>query len=642
MLSRFGSKKGKLETRAAWLRGGGRRPGLLLAACFLGACSLLAPLDGVKVDSSGGGAAGGGAQGLSHAAAGVTASAGSGGGTLIAAAGEAGAAEGGAQSASAEQANGAHCSSNAECESTFCVEGVCCDERCGAACSSCRETNTGKADGVCGFVRSGADPDDDCDVSSDACGLDGTCDGAGACRFKGVDQPCGNESCSAGKYTPPAHCDGTGKCAQPTPISCGNYPCQGSLCAIDCSASVPCPSGLWCDSGNCKAKKANGASCNDDVECAGPACVEGVCCDGTCGGTCRSCRAAKTGSTEGHCAPVAAGTDPDAECAADPVSSCHNDGYCDGASGCRQYSNGTVCRSKSCADGANTSSESSEVKCSSGTCGSAATSSCGDYKCGGDTCRQSCTQNSQCTTGNYCESPQCVPTKDLGALCKEPAECTTGICGKYQTNVRSGHCCSTPNCNCPGPAFVNLLQNPGFDQDLAQWDIRDNGVSGGSYAWYQFEERDMCSLSGQFERLANSSTSGYQVHLRQCVPVQQGTSYNFGGSWKSSRLPQYSADGQSLPNGEAWNAGCLFAFYATMALCQDYDHEAENRFDGYVSIELSTQTTAAYQWFDFGQTLVAPQAAQAAVMDCSGTDDYAPNTVIYFDKFYVSPAPAKY
>jgi hypothetical protein len=29
-------------------------------------------------------------------------------------------------------------------------------------------------------------------------------------------------------------------------------------------------------------------------------------------------------------------------------------------------------------------------------------------------------------------------------------------------------------------------------------------------------------------------------------------------------------------------------------------------------------------------------------MDCSGTDDYAPNTVIYFDKFYISPAPAKY
>jgi len=632
MFRTSGFAKGMLELRAVWRSGYVRHPGLLLAACFLGACSLIAPLNDVKVDVSAGGAAGGGGAGQGQAAAaGVNAVAG-GGGTV---------AEGAAGDAGLERANGVLCSSDAECSSTACVEGVCCNVSCGSACSSCREANTGMPDGVCGFVRSGSDPDDDCDVSSDACGHDGTCDGAGACRFKGVDEPCGSESCSGGKYSPAAHCDGAGKCAAPAPISCGSYPCQGTLCAIDCSPSVLCPSGLWCDSGSCKAKKTNGSMCNDNVECSNSACVEGVCCDGACSGTCRSCRAANTGAVEGHCAPVTAGTDPDAECAAAPVSSCGNDGYCDGASGCRQYANGTVCHAKSCADGQNTSTESAEVKCSGGACGGTATSSCGDYKCGADACRASCSSSSQCATGKYCEPPECVPAKDLGALCKETAECTSGICGKYQTNVRFGHCCSTPNCNCPGPAFANLLQNSGFDQDLANWDIRDNGVSGGSYAWYQFEERDSCSLSGQFERLADSN-SGYQVRLRQCVRVQQGTSYNFGGSWKSSRLPEYSADGQSLPNGEAWNAGCVLAFYATMALCQDYDHEYENRFDGYKTVEFSTQTPAAYQWFDFAETMTAPQAAQAAVMDCSGIDDSAPNTVIYFDKFYISPAPAKY
>jgi hypothetical protein len=242
---------------------------------------------------------------------------------------------------------------------------------------------------------------------------------------------------------------------------------------------------------------------------------------------------------------------------------------------------------------------------------------------------------------NYCESNACVTTKGLGSLCKEPAECSTSICGNYQTNYRYGHCCSTPNCSCPGPAFVNLLQNPGFDQDLAHWDVIDNGVPGGTFAWYEHEERDMCAYSGQFQRPANSTTSGYQVRVRQCVPVQAGTTYNFGGSWKSSTLPEYSADGQPL-GGEAWNASCLMAFYATMALCEDSDNEYQNRFEEYRSLEFSTRTGAIYTWFDFEESITAPQAAQAAVMDCGGTDDFAPSTTIYFDKFYISPAPNHY
>jgi len=152
----------------------------------------------------------------------------------------------------------------------------------------------------------------------------------------------------------------------------------------------------------------------------------------------------------------------------------------------------------------------------------------------------------------------------------------------------------------------------------------------------------MCPYSGQFERLPNASTSGYQVRLRQCVPVQEGTDYNFGGSWKSSRLPEYTSDGQSHPDGEAWNANCTLAFYATLALCQDADHEFENRFDGSKTVEFSLTTTAVYQWFDFQETMTAPQAAQAAVMGCGGTDDFAPTTTIYFDKLYISPAPGQY
>lgn len=675
MLRLFSLERQRREAGSVRPRSSRRPHVLLVGTGFLGACSLLAPLDDVQVDSStGGSVADGGAQGQGQsAAAGMTAVAGAdgnggmpslgtgggagagaeagvdaGAGPGAGAGGGTSAGAGGAEQAGAagepsvKEPNGTACSDEADCASGFCVEDVCCDASCGAACSSCRAASTGMADGVCGFVQSGTDPDDDCDESSAVCGRDGHCDGAGACRFKGVDEPCGDESCSAGMYSPAAYCDGAGACAQPASISCGNYPCQGTLCAVTCNPSVQCPDGLWCDSGSCRAKKPNGGGCNDDVECISSDCVEGVCCDDACPGTCRSCRAANTGMAEGHCAPVSAGTDPDGECTAAPVSSCGNDGYCDGASGCRQYADGTVCHPGSCSDGANSSTEYAEVACSGGTCADAATSGCGDYKCGGDACRESCSQNSHCARGNYCESNECVPTKELGSLCEEPAQCETGICGAYETDVRPGHCCSTPtNCDCPGPAFVNLLQNPGFDEDLAHWDVIASDVMGGSYGWYEFEERDMCLHSGQFERRANPDSSGYQVRLRQCVPVEEGTTYNFGGSWKSSRFPEYAA-GQSWPDGEAWNANCVLAFYATMELCEDYDNEWNNRFDGYKFVNCTDQTTAIYQWFDFEETMTAPQAAQAAGLECMGTDDYAPGTYLYFDKFYISPAPAQY
>jgi hypothetical protein len=248
-----------------------------------------------------------------------------------------------------------------------------------------------------------------------------------------------------------------------------------------------------------------------------------------------------------------------------------------------------------------------------------------------------CASDAECPNGKYCEGSACATTKAVGALCKAPGECTTAICNDYETNVRPGHCCATPsNCACPGPAFANLLENPGFDKDLSGWDIHDNGVTGGTYRWYQFEERDMCPHSGQFRRNPNSSTSGYSVSIRQCVPVQAGTTYNFGGSWKSSTLPE------PAPGGEAWNASCVIAFYATLDLCKDYGNEYQSRFDDWKSVDLHSRTTEVYHWYDFSESMTAPNSARAAVLDCSGLDDYAASTTICFDKMFVSPAPTAY
>ena len=56
----------------------------------------------------------------------------------------------------------------------------------------------------------------------------------------------------------------------------------------------------------------NGQACTAPADCMTDVCVEGVCCDGACGdgdtSDCRSCLGALTGTSDGTCAPVVAGT----------------------------------------------------------------------------------------------------------------------------------------------------------------------------------------------------------------------------------------------------------------------------------------------------------------------------------------------
>src|SRR5688572_26032504 len=74
-------------------------------------------------------------------------------------------------------------------------------------------------------------------------------------------------------------------------------------------------------------------------------CVDGVCCDTPCSGTCEACTAALKGSgPDGVCGPIAAGADPQDECAVQGEASCGFDGNCDGAGACSRYAAGTLCR----------------------------------------------------------------------------------------------------------------------------------------------------------------------------------------------------------------------------------------------------------------------------------------------------------
>ncbi|MBK9264682.1 MAG: hypothetical protein IPM54_33480 [Polyangiaceae bacterium] len=62
--------------------------------------------------------------------------------------------------------------------------------------------------------------------------------------------------------------------------------------------------------------KGNGLACKTGETCSSGSCVDGVCCDRPCDGLCEACSVSKKGQgTDGMCEAIAAGLDPDDECA---------------------------------------------------------------------------------------------------------------------------------------------------------------------------------------------------------------------------------------------------------------------------------------------------------------------------------------
>lgn len=170
---------------------------------------------------------------------------------------------------------------------------------------------------------------------------------------------------------------------------------------------------------------ANGGACASHGECASLKCVEGVCCNSDCTGTCQSCVNAKTGGASGTCAPVKAGTDPDNDCAADAQTTCGNDGMCDAAGACRKWAAGTQCGS-SCVSGTQTT-----LGCNgAGSCSQASSSkSCGGPPCANaQVCSTTCGAGSPCQPGYWCDAGTCKTQLAKGAACTADGQCGTGHC----------------------------------------------------------------------------------------------------------------------------------------------------------------------------------------------------------------------
>ena len=204
------------------------------------------------------------------------------GGAATGGRGTGGAATGGAATGGAPGKNqGTTCTGNSECTSLHCIEGVCCDTDCTGKCMSCRMTNTNMAEGKCAFVKAGAAHGSDCAASSAmTCGLDGMCDGSGACRRYSSGTICGQQSCPTGtsSYTAASTCNGTGTCVAGSAASCINYLCSAAAgtCRTNCGTTADCVPTAYCFGTTCTPKKAAGQICAKAEECT----------SGSCGGRC--------------------------------------------------------------------------------------------------------------------------------------------------------------------------------------------------------------------------------------------------------------------------------------------------------------------------------------------------------------------
>jgi len=208
--------------------------------------------------------------------------------------------------------------------------------------------NPGAAD-ICNGV------DDNCDGSTDdedpnvgaACitGIPGICSSgtttcvAGALQCIGGASPqaetCNNQDDNCDGVTDEGNPDGGGACMTGLQGVCspGTQFCTGG--ALNCQQNTS-PSAETCDGldNNCNGSVdegvclANGAVCTMSSSCTSNQCVDGVCCDTSCSGTCEACSAAKKGSgADGTCDDIAISTDPDNECSGMQT--------CDGAGACQ-------------------------------------------------------------------------------------------------------------------------------------------------------------------------------------------------------------------------------------------------------------------------------------------------------------------
>jgi hypothetical protein len=346
---------------------------------------------------------------------------------------------------------GQTCGEPGQCQSGFCVDGVCCESACAGVCSSCALPS---ALGRCTPVPAGTpdprraagvtDPARVCaDQGAASCGTNGRCDGAGGCERYAAGTVCRAEQCDrkTNLWTPPGVC-GPGGCVAPEPRGCAPYRCgvQGERCASVCASQDDCEAPALCAAGSC-GKKAAGSLCSQAADCASGFCAQGICCTTACDQTCYACNLP---NTLGICTALPEGAaDFTGMCKDEGAASCGNDGTCNGSGACRKYNPDTICATQTCAKGVQTAPS----YCSgTGKCLPGSAVACEPYVCNasGTACFSSCHgvgAAPECLAPTLCNDQRCGVARK-GQACADTDDCAAGLTCIERV------CCEGP---CSGP-----------------------------------------------------------------------------------------------------------------------------------------------------------------------------------------------
>jgi hypothetical protein len=337
---------------------------------------------------------------------------------------------------------GEACDGAADCLTGHCVDGVCCDTACAGACDVCTAELGATADGHCGYAPAGAAGDPVC-----------------------------------------------------APLACTGESADCEACASD----DECPSGRYCSAeGRCENRKDRGATCDlaEGADCAEDGCracasaltcVDGVCCDSECEGSCDVCSMELGATEDGVCTvldtgpgePVCAGgfgcdgSGPECPDSCDTDASCRASHYCTEQGTCapRTCSDDRECggAAPNCVDGiccdqpCGGQCEACDVVGREGVCSAVEGAPRGEREeCAGagEECGGECdgVDRDRChfqASGTACGDVSCDETTALGSACdgegacveQAPVSCEPYACGSAGclTSCENDSDCSTGN-----------------------------------------------------------------------------------------------------------------------------------------------------------------------------------------------------
>ncbi len=402
-----------------------------------------------------------------------------------------------------DEPNGDSCNDADECQSAHCQNGFCC-----ASGDCCADS------GDCNLYDVPASCDDQ--TTCQGTRTDGTCTGAFQCTATVVndDSACAGLQSNDCDLYPSVFCSSATE--QPAD--------QGGLCPTMCSGDGDCDASAHCDAGECVPDEGPGGACDEPSDCDGGLfCVDGVCCNSTCTGSCEACNVA---GAEGTCAPIPTGTDPDGEC---PGFSC--DGFYAGWSGdtCLQKAdvsdaqascNGArACRTQSQECTAQTSTVSSGITCDDtcqdpnlSTCTGTTAPLCTNVNPGTITCGLGQCQNTvpRCVGG---ADNTCTPGSPTPETCNDLDDNCNGTIddGSFGDGFEPNNSCSA----------VKSLPNVNSDTGATQTGLTIFGSGDHDYFRIHSQETDSSCGCGGF-----STDEDYELTVTLTVPPGAG-SYMF-------------------------------------------------------------------------------------------------------------------